>query len=92
MELLSIFSLWDIAVLGGAMAGTQKFKPFLKKRDMNDWWIMFLPFLFSGIGLAALLAAGEYDLEWLPVKVFVFGTLGNYIFRAWKGVQGAITK
>lgn len=92
MDILQIFNPWDIAVLAAAMLGTRQFKPFMKKRGVNDWWIIFTPFIFAGIGLGLLAVAGECDIRWWPVKTFVFGAAGNYIFRLWKGARNGTVK
>lgn len=86
MDILSVFSAWDIVVLIAAMAGTQTIKATAKRHGAGDWIIMATPLVISILGIAAMAVAGLHEWTEVPLLGGVFGFGGNIIYKTYRKV------
>ena len=87
MDILSIFSVWDIAVLIAAMMITQKAKLAVTETNPYVKWLRFsMPFVICAIGFATLVLLGEHLWKDVPALTFIVGGAGNMIYKVYKRV------
>jgi hypothetical protein len=87
-EVLSIFSMYDVAVLGASMITVAKIKPVLAPRmKYPELFGVLLPFIVSWFGLMTLWRMGEHTLPEVSFLTFVFGGAGDWLWHRYKGAK-----